>query len=266
VGNGDGEARAADTTDGRREGSGLPEWARNLRLGALSVGAASTVLVALRLLSVAKFNLETAYGILQATGTGNVVMGTVISVIPSIAIGVALCLAFYMILQGSGSIGVEFALVVTMVALILIALLTTPVKYYAVIGACVVVVFAVWLIREKIRGVGWDTGAGRGFLRFFASVLAILLVFGVVISPPWMPAESLTLNNKQVTGYILTQTPNGLTVLQANPREIIYYGPNALTNQYMCSDSPSWDFSVIFFMPRALNVSNVFNSARYYHC
>ena len=81
-----------------------------------------------------------------------------------------------------------------------------------------------------------------------------------------MPAESLTLNNKQVTGYILTQTPSGLTVLQANPREIIYYGPNALTNQYMCSDNPSWDFSVIFFMPRALNVSNVFNSARYSHC
>jgi len=166
VGNGDGEAKAADTTGGRREGSGLPEWARNLRLGALSVGAASTVLVALRLLSVAKFNLETAYGILSATGTGNVVMGTVISLIPSIAIGGALCLALYMIFQGSGSIGAEFALVVTMVALILIALLTTPVKYYAVIGVCVVVVLTVWLIRERIRGSGGIPGRVGASLDF----------------------------------------------------------------------------------------------------
>lgn len=237
-----------------------------MRLGALSVGAASTVLVALRLLSVAKFNLETAYGILQATGTGNVVMGTVISLIPSIAIGAALCLVFYMIFRRPDSIAAEFGLIVIVGSLILIALLTTPLRYYAVIGGCVVVVFTVWLIREKIRGVGWDTGAGRNFLRVFAGILAVLLVFGVVISPPWLPAERLTLNNTQVTGYILSQTADGLTVLQANPREIIYYGPNALTNQYMCSDTPSLDFSVIFFLPPGLKLSNVFNSARYYHC
>src|SRR6516162_5323714 len=70
-----------------------------ISLGALAVGVASTVLVALRLLSVADFNPATAYGIVQSSGTANVIIGTVISLVPSIAIiaasGLVVYLAFY---------------------------------------------------------------------------------------------------------------------------------------------------------------------------
>jgi hypothetical protein len=68
------------------ESSGWPTWVGKLPIGALSVGIASTVLIVLRLLLVARFNPTTAYGILQASGTANVIVGTVMSLLPVIAI------------------------------------------------------------------------------------------------------------------------------------------------------------------------------------
>ena len=49
-----------------QEGTDSRGWADNLHVGALIFGGVSTILIALRLISVAKANPETAYGILQA--------------------------------------------------------------------------------------------------------------------------------------------------------------------------------------------------------
>jgi hypothetical protein len=86
--------------------------ANNLHIGALIFGAASTILVALRLLSLAKFNPGTAYGILQASGTSTVVIGTVISLIPSIAIvgGAYLALELLFPKPGKRTAADEFAI------------------------------------------------------------------------------------------------------------------------------------------------------------
>ena len=112
----------------------------NLHVDALIFGAASTILVALRLLSFARFNPETAFGILQASGTGTVLIGTVISLIPSIAITAASCLALRQIFTPSreDNPAIELLIWASIFVLVLIALLTTPLKYAA--AAPVVVV------------------------------------------------------------------------------------------------------------------------------
>ena len=94
-----GQSRAQDVPNGdrptgrsagavsRAQGdTGSAGWANNLHIGALVFGGVSSILVVLRLLSVAKANPETAYGILQAGGTTDVIIGTVLSLIPSIAL------------------------------------------------------------------------------------------------------------------------------------------------------------------------------------
>ena len=81
-----GSGEQVKTRSGEQTGTGSGGWTNNLHVAALVFGGESTILIALRLLSVAKANPETAYGILQAGGTTNVIIGTVLSLIPSIAL------------------------------------------------------------------------------------------------------------------------------------------------------------------------------------
>ena len=224
-------------------------WLRDLRIGTLSIGAASTVLVALRLLSVAQFNPETAYGILQANGTTSVVIGTVISLIPSIAIIAALCLISWLIYSEHDELseGLVFALWTTMGVLVLIALITTPVRYILFLAGCTLLVLIVWAIKTWIKEIQKKT-AGQIGSRVLALFVAAILVFGVVISPPWMPPEHLSFSHAPpVTGYILTQSSDGVTVLQISPRKLMYYGPGALTGQTPCSNVPAFDFPAVYY-------------------
>lgn len=254
----------------------------NLHIGALIFGGASTILVALRLLSVARFNPETAYGILQASGTATVLIGTVISVIPSIAIIAASCLAVREIFKNVHPSGAapavgaadaagtapaadpvaKFATWASIFTLALIAALTIPLRYAYAIAVAAVLILIVWLLRQRIvdhlnRTEGTITAA---LVAFFA---ASLLMLGVVLSPPWMPAEHLTFNNAPpVTGYILDHSSDGLTVMQISSREILYYDPTALTGQSMCSNVPANDFPVMAFPP----FSGILGFYRYTHC
>jgi hypothetical protein len=91
------------------------------------------------------------------------------------------------------------------------------------------------------------------------------VMFGVAISPPWIPAERLTLNNHhQVTGYILDQTSSDIAVLGLKAREITYYGPDAVAHESICSDVPANDFPIIYYIRIAI-LKNL-NLSLYQHC
>lgn len=224
------------------------------------------MLVALRLLSVARFNPETAYGILQASGTGDVIIGTVISLIPSIAIiaGSALSLGLIFSRSRKPSATAEFAVWISIFVLILIAVLTIPFRYvYVAIPVIpLVVLTAVPPLRRKIERS--RNGRARKTAAIISALLiAILLMFGVVLSPPWMPAERLILSNHHaVTGYILAENSNGLTILGLEPRQIMYYSPDALIGQSICSSSPANDLPIIYYT----GISKFIGLFPYKHC
>jgi hypothetical protein len=241
-----------------------------------SLGAASTVLVALRLISVAKFNPETAYGILQASGTGNVIIGTLISLIPSIAIIVALYLISMRALSPSvrTTPEAEFTRWTLIFMLALIALLTIPLRYVIYAGPGILIFLALILavaIRTKRSVPASETGErsapasetgetrflqerrwgkkGTAAAIFSAFLVAFIVMLGVVASPPWMPAERLTLNNHQkIIGYVLAQTQEGLTFMQAGSMNITQYEPGVVKDQVFCSDAPARDLPIIYYI------------------
>ena len=314
----------------------------NLHLGALVFGAGSTVLVALRLISVARFNPETAYGILQASGTGNVIIGTVISLIPSIAIIVALSLILVRVLSRSPKTDprAEFARWMLVFLLALIGLLTIPFKYVVYVGPGIlvflgfIVAILIIKIRAKRKGPASKTGetgssktgetgssktgetgssktgetgssktgetgssktgetgssktgetgssktgetgswlqrdwgwTGTAFAIFSALLIALTVMFGVVFSPPWMPAERLTLNNNQtVPGYVLAQTSDGLTFMQANSREITHYNPGVVIDQAFCTNAPATDLPIIYYI-KSITRLDLGKLGKYGHC
>ena len=267
--------------DGQPKDTSSRSSISNLRLGALaSVSAATTVLVALRLISVAKFNPETAYGILQASGTGNVIIGTVISLIPSIAIIVALYLISMRVLfRPKTTPEAEFTRWTFIFMLALIALLTIPLRYVIYAGPGILAFLALIVAvairtkkgksqkgknqkdKAKRREPASETGETR-FLQerrwgkkgtaaaiFSAFLVAFIVMLGVVASPPWMPAERLTLKDHQkIVGYVLAQTQEGLTFMQAGSMNITQYEPGIVKDQVFCSDAPARDLPIIYYI------------------
>jgi Putative Ig domain len=242
----------------------LTSMISNLHLGALALGAASTVLVALRLISVAKFNPETAYAILQASGTGNVIIGTVISLIPSIAIIVALYVISARVLSQSPQTDpqAELARWTLIFMLALIALLTIPFRYVIYAGPVILVflgfIVTIVILKIRVKRKGLASGSwlkrdwgkiGTAAAIFSAFLIALLVMLGVVFSPPWMPAERLTLNNNQkIIGYVLAQDQEGLTFMQAKSRKITQYNPGVVIGQVFCSNAPARDLPIIFYI------------------
>jgi hypothetical protein len=245
-------------------------------LGALAVGVASTVLVALRLLSVADFNPATAYGIVQSSGTGNVLIGTVISLVPSMAIITASGLVVYLIFYPHPkklSPAAELAVWTSMSMLVLIALLTIPLRYIIAIGLWALFILFLLIFRGKIKGALQGHGDGRvvrNAARGFGFITAVTVIFGIVLSPPWMPSEYLVFKNgPSVTGYVLSETQTGMAVLQASPREVLYYeDPGSLQKEYICSNVPRGDYPLVnYFSNLHLHLHlQVLNPAHYDSC
>jgi len=250
-----------------------------ISLGALAVGVASTVLVALRLLSVADFNPATAYGIVQSSGTANVIIGTVISLIPSIAIIAASGLIVYLVFYPHDklSAAAELAVWTSMSMLVLIALLTIALRYLIAIGLWVLFILFLLIFRKKIKDAlkldkeAKDAPVIRNAARGFGLIIAVTVIFGIVLSPPWMPSEYLVFKNGQsVTGYVLSETQTGMAVLQASPREILYYGDprSSLQEEYVCSNVPRGDYPLVnYFSYLHLHLHlQVLNPAHYDNC
>jgi hypothetical protein len=233
------------------------------------------VLIALRLLSAADFNPATAYGIIQSSGTANVLIGTVISLIPSIAIIAASGLIVYLIFYPHPKLtpAAELAVWTSMSLLVLIALLTIPLRYIIAIVVWMLFILLLLMFRKSIKTAlehDDNTRLLRNAARGFGFIIALTLIFGIVLSPPWMPSEYLVFKNGQsVTGYILSQTQTGMAVLQASPRQVLYFqDPRFLQREYICSNAPRGDYPLLnYFSYLHLNLHlQVLDPAHYYSC
>lgn len=240
--------RGQDGPDGE---VGVPQWltglAGNTLVATIAVGLGSALLIALRLISVAKFNIETTYGILQASGTGAIVVGTVISLIPGIAITIA-CSSALIAIFCKLKAQTHFLLWTAITVFTVIAVLTTPLEFWPAILACVLALVGVWAFKKPFHAFS-DSDRKR-IAGVSAVFFAVLLMAGVVLGAPWGPEETFTFAGKQqVTGYLLAQTDTVTTILEANPREIGYYDTSKLVTQSACKNVPWYGFSVIYFMP-----------------
>ena len=75
---------------------GQASWRQYLS-ATVVVGAASTICVILRLLSVARFNAQTTYQILQNQSTTNIIIGTLIALLPTICIIIVVASTFALV-------------------------------------------------------------------------------------------------------------------------------------------------------------------------
>jgi len=239
---------------------------------ALLAGFLSVVFVAVRLLSVTGFDPETAYAVLQAQGTGSVIVGSLVPIAGLILFPVGFVLTFisytsilkkndYLenpeiyISRGTGWL------------LLIIGLATAPIVILAVsvlVSFVVSLVIAIGRSRfsvhrqdtpakaagaEPAEAAGAEPAEAAGaesFKKIIRSnqmawgmvvlyALAVMLS-GAIISKLWVPAQNISIKSETFNGYVLSQDSGGEFV-------ILTYDPIMIT-QMSSQAVPSMTFAV----------------------
>jgi hypothetical protein len=195
----------------------------------LLVGASATVFIAIRLFSVASFEPETAYEILQANGTSTVIIGSVISLLgPALIAAAIICWQAY-VSTGKERRQRRYRLLMALELSVGFGLFLTPALVFVGVPAIVALaVLELHLIRrwrskqrgedreERARRVTKESASLTSLAKRPSVVLSVLLVaVYVFFSPSWLPSERVSIRGAErtETGYILSATSDDITML-----------------------------------------------------
>jgi hypothetical protein len=226
----------------------------------LIVGMLTTIFIALRILSAAAYNPTTAYGILQAEGTGTVIVGSLLSVIGIFPVWLfAISIFAYDGLTKKRQDSVRAYFIGTLVALFLAGIFITPIL--GLIFMAGVGVFEVWIRGEWRRNARKDREA-RGKLAeelqfehdrrvgnlvrtirkrkssvpATVVIFAVLLIFQSVSALPWLPTEKVDVKGTgPLVGWVLS-SPGTFTSVLLTTGQIKYLATNAITGRQICID------------------------------
>jgi hypothetical protein len=209
----------------------------------LLVTSFSLLFIGLRLLSISNYNFETAYGILQASGTGTIIIG---ALIPAIGFIIPIIAAWLSLMLRTGGIDQPSKpLAITLLALLFTAsIFVTPV--YALVAVSIMILFAgLWLRPrgQRLKIASRLTSDHRKKIALYALLAYFVVIFiTTAITPmPWLPSEALDLRNTQpFTGYIVGETGTDSTVLISPSRRIIHVDSYTIISRTFCTEPEAY--------------------------
>lgn len=227
-------------------GSSLPRWTDHSAI-ILSVGAG--VLVVLRFTSVAHADLTTASAILAEQGTGSVLFGTMIwilPVLPLVILGGFVVPAFF---ELPFSAGVKTPLVVASLVCLLGSLLLLPWPL-AIVSLMMPFFVGLAVVARMLVKAGQGhpeiarvlRPAGR-FVHWYAVVLQVgFLAYFVVLvglsDRPWFPSEQISTSvGPAFTGYVLGEDGTDIVVMDGKTRFVARLPKSNLMGRFYCSGS-----------------------------
>lgn len=250
----------------------IDEWKEHIPL---LLGAASTFFVAIRILSIADFNSETAYGILQTGGAAAVVVGALLDLIGPISVG-SFFVSIYVILSPDAKAkGDEWHAVRTFICALLgfVALFTAPiimVVSFSILAVSLGVTRRIARKRSRkqiaeiiARGDPDEISKSksdrqkkisRGRRRnkhvtlFGAFWVALTVGLFAVSAPPWYPPEEIVVKDAHpITAYVLSDSNNELALLDAQDRGIKYVDQSMVSSRQICNDESTRGLTYITF-------------------
>ncbi|GAB3402882.1 hypothetical protein [Flindersiella endophytica] len=221
----------------------LGQWRQHI---GLLIGFASLIFIGSRIMAVSAFRSDTAWGVLQASGAGNVAVGTVVPVIPgmTLAIAILILIRIYVRVKDRGwatisqifgltffgSVGIISAQIVQLLTLILTAIIaylfSSPWKRWKKSGN----LFGPTPEEDAARRMRMDYLRRRA-----AGVAGIVLAMTAIDARPWVPPEQLVLTNGlQSTNYVLSETNGTLVTLTEYPRRIARFEAKKVRKRGVC--------------------------------
>lgn len=220
----------------------------------LIVSAAALAFIALRILAVAGWNVDTATAIIQRGGAANVTLATVVSSLPLLVNGLAGLAA------GATARRIYLhedlkSLLWAVVPLLVAALFFVSL---AMTSAFLLLPLVGRLLRpredrESTKGV--DDAVKTVATASFAAVTTVLvLAFATV---PYLPLEELQLPDEVRVGYVIGEDPDRIYFLTPGPATRIASTPRKHLERRLCQRDKSW---------YSLTVTDLVNGQRYPAC
>lgn len=221
---------------------------------ALLVGLTSVAFIAVRLLSVSAGNPETAFAILQAEGTGSVVVGSLISGIGLIAVPIAIAAFRYGVVlfrRARKSATMPFSErvaaslgIVTLA--VFISYFATPVMtFLAAAGGWLLIFFmALAINRRALRRKGRKPSLRECLPSIWAMAIVYLLLAltGLTVaSDLWVPPQNIVLRGHPVfSAYIVSQTSDATVILTLDHALVRQIQTGQILSQEICQPSGHW--------------------------
>jgi hypothetical protein len=181
-------------------------------------GVASVAFVAVRLLGIARGDPETAYAILQATGTGNALVGSLVSTVGLLALPICATLGFYAWRsRGSASF---FPLLIGSSAVFIVAIYMAPI--FTLLSTVVSTIVVIPLSRRFMSALRRHARDASSLLFIgIAAYLFLIFVYEIIIPTPWLPEQAISVaGHKPFSGYVLSVTNGGTTILTFHPEGV----------------------------------------------
>ncbi|WP_329482306.1 hypothetical protein OG555_08770 [Kribbella sp. NBC_01484] len=210
---------------------------------ALVTAALSALLIAARLLSIARFDVSTAATILQTSGTATAVAGTTLTLLP-FALMVATCLLAVVVLIDPSLINLSPGWAWTLFSLALGATLCLTATALVVATVAVVVVVAVIgrYVRRNSRTVHIaEAVASSRLLRIQLTVLLVVAAMTpIILQRPWLPVQTITMTDGKLrVGYVLGESQGALVLMSEADRSIEFLDPDNVKSRAICSGPPA---------------------------
>jgi len=203
---------------------------------ALVIAVATFSLVVLRILAVARFDVQVALALLQAADPAKLLLALAVSLAPtcgtalSVLAGAAIVLG---IVQGRARrYFLSFA-----AGAILLAVYAAPVGGFIFGGIMgVAIALATWVFTRRQRASGASLGStGMTFIDWLVfGGFAISIVLQAI---PWVPSERLTFGDGTATaGYVVSEEAGWTRILSVE-RAIVVVPSTKITARELCSDA-----------------------------
>ena len=198
----------------------------------LAIAVAGALAVVFRLLAVAEYDTDTALAILQISGTAEIAVGTLMTVLPLVEmLGLAVLAIAILVFDGPRS-----RLAVLVGAAVVLALAVSFAPYSPLLDGFYVVLVPLALVgRRLIRGTapGDADDIKRKSVIALLACVAVMLAGSVAFGPSaWLPAEAVVADGQPYVGYVLTSGSDGASLLLDQSRRVVHVGP--LTRRVLC--------------------------------
>jgi hypothetical protein len=208
-------------TEGKEKSANKDFWKRWQDNSPVIIGILSVAVVAIRLLGVSRGDPQIAYAILQAGGTGNVLIGTLVSTLGLLAIPSLAAFGFHTFKHRRDKSLVEFhVLLAGSLAMLYIALYMAPIDFL-VLGMveAVAAVAAALILTRREQESSWD---GTKILSIFICIyVSVVLLFELASPTPWLPIQAISVAGQKFSGYVLSQADGQTSILTYNPDLVI---------------------------------------------
>jgi hypothetical protein len=202
----------------------------------LVVGGLFTVLVALRVLAVARYDTVTAFAVLQNVGVGSVLLAMAIAVTPAVAAVIAAVCAASSMFAPVWRRQLRFVAAVLAVFAVVAAPVTMVVA--------MVVTVALFVFRERRHAgarakVGWLSRRVAAVRNTVTPLVGVgFVVMLLMDSQAWLAPEIVTDGEGAVSvGYVLSDGQHPV-VLELGSRNVVYLD-SPLGHRQVCKPAPS---------------------------